>query len=669
MTRYLAIALSAFCIVTFDVHAQTRSIGARELILDDGAGNTITIQTPTSGWSGNMPFVLPLAPTLSGTGATGYIPVWDGAASLANSALQDDGATVSVSNGEALLLSGTTRTTPASGVGSRLMWIPAKSAFRAGYIESSEWNDANIGQYSFGSGYGTIGSGFGSTAMGVTTTASGTASTAMGSLTVAFGAFSTAIGTGCHALGDFSTAMGNGTSASGSTSTTMGFVTSASAFAATAMGQGTTASGINATAMGYSTTASGDYSTAMGLLANTNGQSGSFVYGDNSAGTDFLATATNQFDVRAAGGVNFYTMFDLSSGAQFLPGGSVLFTGTTGTTPASGVGSRLMWIPAKSAFRAGFAEGSEWNDANIGQYSSATGYSTTASGNFSTALGVSTTASGAASIAMGFSTVASGAYSTAFGAGGHASGDFSTAMGNTTTASGAASTAMGLGTSATAFATTAMGQGTTASGINATAMGYSTTASGDYSTAMGLLANTNGQSGSFVYGDNSVGFDFLATATNQFDVRAQQIWFGTDNTISFPVSSYLATSTGAYLTTGGTWTNSSDRNKKENFTDVSGEKILNLVRSLPITEWNYKADGRSIRHLGPMAQDFHAAFDLNGTDDTHITTVDEAGVALAAIKALANENAELRAELEALRQEMRSRALTSSAQNLSLPSR
>ena len=74
--------------------------------------------------------------------------------------------------------------------------------------------------------------------------------------------------------------------------------------------------------------------------------------------------------------------------------------------------------------------------------------------------------------------------------------------------------------------------------------------------------------------------------------------------------------------------------------------MLDQVISLPITEWNFKTDART-KHIGPMAQDFYAAFGL-GTDDKHIATVDADGVALAAIQGLnqkvESENAALRAE-------------------------
>jgi len=76
----------------------------------------------------------------------------------------------------------------------------------------------------------------------------------------------------------------------------------------------------------------------------------------------------------------------------------------------------------------------------------------------------------------------------------------------------------------------------------------------------------------------------------------------------------------------------SDRNAKENFAPISPDDILTKVAALPISTWNYKElhDGR---HLGPMAQDFHAAFQLGGSDTT-ITAIDTEGVALAAIQGL-----------------------------------
>jgi hypothetical protein len=62
-----------------------------------------------------------------------------------------------------------------------------------------------------------------------------------------------------------------------------------------------------------------------------------------------------------------------------------------------------------------------------------------------------------------------------------------------------------------------------------------------------------------------------------------------------------------------------------------------------------EADG--FRHIGPVAQDFYAAFGLNGGDDKHISTVDEGGVALAAIQGLNQKLNQKDAEIAALKQQ------------------
>jgi hypothetical protein len=81
---------------------------------------------------------------------------------------------------------------------------------------------------------------------------------------------------------------------------------------------------------------------------------------------------------------------------------------------------------------------------------------------------------------------------------------------------------------------------------------------------------------------------------------------------------------------------------KSNVVPLNDSAVLAKVAALPITEWSYTAE-RGVRHVGPMAQDFYAAFGV-GEDNRHITSIDEDGVALAAIKALHAENARLRAE-------------------------
>jgi hypothetical protein len=262
---------------------------------------------------------------------------------------------------------------PVTGPGVRLMWYPRKAALRGGGVPTTQWDDANIGNYSVALGSGTtasaeaatalgrntrasgqraiatgagsVASGFSSTAMGYTTTASGSISTALGNATTASSNFATAMGDHAAATSDAATAMGEGTTASGDASTAMGIRTTASGDFSTAMGDRTaatdvgstamgiltTASGSGSTAMGENTTASGAASTTMGTDASANFRTGSFVYGDRSAfatRTVVQATADNSFVVRATGGFRFRTAPDLSTGCDLL-GGTLSCSGTS----------------------------------------------------------------------------------------------------------------------------------------------------------------------------------------------------------------------------------------------------------------------------------------------------------------------------------------------------
>ncbi len=87
----------------------------------------------------------------------------------------------------------------------------------------------------------------------------------------------------------------------------------------------------------------------------------------------------------------------------------------------------------------------------------------------------------------------------------------------------------------------------------------------------------------------------------------------------------------------------SDRAAKANFGSVDPVDMLERVRALPITTWNYTSDDPAVRHIGPMAQDFAAAFGT-GADDRHIHPMDGQGVALAAIQGLLDLVSELREE-------------------------
>jgi hypothetical protein len=105
------------------------------------------------------------------------------------------------------------------------------------------------------------------------------------------------------------------------------------------------------------------------------------------------------------------------------------------------------------------------------------------------------------------------------------------------------------------------------------------------------------------------------------------------------------------LFTLGTVNPPSDRNVKDDFQAIDSHQVLQQVAALPIQTWCYNADTEGNRHIGPVAQDFYAAFGV-GVDDRHISTVDADGVALAAIQGLYQLVQELREENNELQQRL-----------------
>jgi hypothetical protein len=112
----------------------------------------------------------------------------------------------------------------------------------------------------------------------------------------------------------------------------------------------------------------------------------------------------------------------------------------------------------------------------------------------------------------------------------------------------------------------------------------------------------------------------------------------------------IDTSTDGYLSVGGNWVDNSDRNSKEQFEQVDTQDVLERLADLPVTTWNYKAEGPDTRHMGPVAQDFHGRFGLGG-DDKHISALDANGVALAGIQGLYRIIREKDAEIATLRKQ------------------
>ncbi len=104
------------------------------------------------------------------------------------------------------------------------------------------------------------------------------------------------------------------------------------------------------------------------------------------------------------------------------------------------------------------------------------------------------------------------------------------------------------------------------------------------------------------------------------------------------------------VTMGGALTEASDVNVKENFAPVDGADILARIAKLSITTWNYMSDDPSVRHMGPMAQDFYAAFGL-GSDNTHIAPLDVNGVLLVGMQTLIAQSEQQAVQIQQLEQE------------------
>ena len=164
-----------------------------------------------------------------------------------------------------------------------------------------------------------------------------------------------------------------------------------------------------------------------------------------------------------------------------------------------------------------------------------------------------------------------------------------------------------------------------------------------YSFAAGNHAQAT-NTGAFVWGDNSSSSPISSTNNNSFNVRAAGGY-------RFYTTSSGASGAGVYLAaSGASWSSISDRNAKKNFAPVDTVAVLAKLAAIPIQQWIYKWDQDSdVTNIGPMAQDFKAAF-YPGRDDKSITTLEYDGVELAAIQGLNQKLNEKDAEIQALKQ-------------------
>ena len=229
---------------------------------------------------------------------------------------------------------------------------------------------------------------------------------------------------------------------------------------------------------------------------------------------------------------------------------------------------------------------------------------------------------------------------------------------------GTENTAVGTGALAFNLACCNTGIGSVAlisntSGLRNTASGFFSLAgntTGNFNTASGVNAlrtNTTGSSNTAIGDSADVASGNLSNAT--------AIGYGAVVNQSNKVR--LGNSGVTVIEGQVPFSFTSDKTKKENFKPVDGEKVLQGIRGLSLTSWNYIGhDPKQFRHYGPMAQDFFAAFGDDGVGTigtpTTINSGDIAGVLMLAVQALERrtsdlmaareENAELKARVDAL---------------------
>jgi hypothetical protein len=222
-------------------------------------------------------------------------------------------------------------------------------------------------------------------------------------------------------------------------------------------------------------------------------------------------------------------------------------------------------------------------------------------------------------IAGGYGNTASGGYSTIGGGALNSVYDRSTVSGGEYNAAAAEGS------------TVAGGGHNTASGAYSTvAGGLKNTASGTSSFAAGFVADAN-FGGCFVWSDGTIDNPTRCDGPNRFVARAEGgVYFYAGNDGTNAQGHY----TGVALLPGAqAWTAASDRAGKDNLRPIDPTDVLRKVAAMPIATWNWRSQDVSVRHMGPMAQDFHAAFGL-GETPKGISTIDADGVALAAIQGL-----------------------------------
>ena len=546
-----------------------------------------------------------------------------------------------------------------------LFFDSENAAFRAGSLVNSDaWE--NRGNFSFATGFNNVANSSASSAFGVSTTASGIGATTFGTGSVASRQYSTAFGGATEASGDYSFAVG------------------------------------------LTTKAESRLSLAIGRMNVGGGTPDLWIWDDplfEIGNGETIANRSNAFTVLKNGTI-IGNRHRIPQDGVSLTSTMFFFDSEKAAFRTGNLSNSTAWSGAKVGSRS-FASG--YNSIASGQYSFAHGDRAEAIAQNAISMGSASIASGISSIALGFENIASGPVAFSSGWITSATNFYSFSSGNKTIASGKSSFSSGNHTRAESQSTFVLGAFNEGGGdpddwvetdpifeigigTSEVARENAVTVLKNGSTGVGtsspeanldirgstlIKMNSGGTTSQLTLeetGDDFARLDFKNSTTadrwtiaakpqstldnSRFNIFLENVGnvvvvtgdekLGVARTPSHPlhVGTNASNGNGAHVTQGGTWTNGSSRTFKENFQSVNTSQILKTLMGLDIQKWEYIGSDEG-KHIGPIAEEFHDAFEL-GNNEKYISTVDIDGVALAAIQALAKENEALKRRLDQL---------------------
>ena len=569
MKKLFALFTSIFCMTTSYGQNGVGIDVANPLEMLDVAGaikigTTATNNAGTIRWTGTEFQGYDGTQWVTFTGGTGgsvtLDEAYDEGGSGAGRVITADNGAIRINGDDGFLVTGTHGSGDAievSGAGTRMFFNPSKSAFRTGRTTGTNWDDANIGNYSFAAGYNPMASANYSVALGYQVQATGSSSVALGLGAIASGDESFAVGEEAVASGVHAMAIGTSTVSSGLGTVAIGNTSHATNDYAVSVGSSTFSSGYGSVSLGNQIRSKSGYETVVGRwnedytpISTTtwNDEDRLFSIGNGTSASNRsnaltvlklgyvgIGTSTPSTTLEVAGqvkitggtpGLNKILTSDATGLASWVDpatlvtdnantldeaydeGGAgagrvitadngairingedgFLVTGTHGSGDAievSGAGTRMFFNPSKSAFRTGRTTGTNWDDANIGNYSFAAGYNPMASANYSVALGYQVQATGSSSVALGLGAIASGDESFAVGEEAVASGVHAMAIGTSTVSSGLGTVAIGNTSHATNDYAVSVGSSTFSSGYGSVSLGNQIRSKSGYETVVG----------------------------------------------------------------------------------------------------------------------------------------------------------------------------------------